>query len=113
MLSLFAYSSFEISLLICFAVYLGTPGRSSARRPGMYQENSPMGYGGGPNPGPREEPTSPAQPQKKKVTPSEYCDFCLGDSNMNKKSNKPEELVSCAECGRSGNENYLMHLFFC
>ena len=31
-----------------------------------------------------------------------YCDFCLGDVNENKKTQKPEELVSCAECGRSG-----------
>ena len=68
----------------------------------MYQENSPMGYGGPSGPGPREEPASPAQPQKKVPKASEYCDFCLGDSSMNKKSGKPEELVSCAECGRSG-----------
>ena len=31
-----------------------------------------------------------------------YCDFCLGDASENKKTNAPEELVSCAECGRSG-----------
>lgn len=31
-----------------------------------------------------------------------YCDFCLGDANENKKTGQPEELVSCAECGRSG-----------
>ena len=31
-----------------------------------------------------------------------YCDFCLGDATSNKKTGKPEELVSCAECGRSG-----------
>ena len=77
----------------------------------MYQENSPMGYGGPSGPsGPREEPTSPAQPGKKVPKPSEYCDFCLGDSNMNKKSGKPEELVSCAECGRSGMKiiNFLL-----
>ena len=33
-----------------------------------------------------------------------YCDFCLGDASENKKTNAPEELVSCAECGRSGKE---------
>ena len=33
-----------------------------------------------------------------------YCDFCLGDASENKKTGKPEELVSCAECGRSGND---------
>ena len=31
-----------------------------------------------------------------------YCDFCLGDVAENKKTGRPEELVSCAECGRSG-----------
>jgi len=31
-----------------------------------------------------------------------YCDFCLGDASSNKKTGKAEELVSCAECGRSG-----------
>ena len=31
-----------------------------------------------------------------------YCDFCLGDATENKKTGLPEELVSCAECGRSG-----------
>ena len=33
-----------------------------------------------------------------------YCDFCLGDATSNKKTGKPEELVSCAECGRSGKQ---------
>ena len=33
-----------------------------------------------------------------------YCDFCLGGTDLNKKTNKPEELVSCAECGRSGKK---------
>ena len=31
-----------------------------------------------------------------------YCDFCLGDELENKKSGMKEELVSCADCGRSG-----------
>ena len=35
-----------------------------------------------------------------------YCDFCLGDVNENKKTGKPEELVSCAECGRSGEKAF-------
>ncbi|KAF9787715.1 hypothetical protein SFRURICE_016922 [Spodoptera frugiperda] len=39
---------------------------------------------------------------KKDVTPSPYCDFCLGDDNENKKTGTPEKLVSCADCGRSG-----------
>ena len=36
-----------------------------------------------------------------------YCDFCLGDAAENKKTNAPEELVSCAECGRSGERDLL------
>ncbi|XP_059086805.1 zinc finger protein neuro-d4-like isoform X2 [Tigriopus californicus] len=36
-----------------------------------------------------------------------YCDFCLGDATENKKTTQPEELVSCAECGRSGHPTCL------
>eukprot|EP00096_Caligus_rogercresseyi_P008467 TRINITY_DN272_c0_g1_i7.p1 TRINITY_DN272_c0_g1~~TRINITY_DN272_c0_g1_i7.p1 ORF type:complete len:149 (+),score=51.49 TRINITY_DN272_c0_g1_i7:831-1277(+) len=36
-----------------------------------------------------------------------YCDFCLGDAAENKKTNQPEELVACAECGRSGHPTCL------
>ncbi|XP_032200939.1 zinc finger protein DPF3 isoform X1 [Mustela erminea] len=43
------------------------------------------------------------------VIPNNYCDFCLGGSNMNKKSGRPEELVSCADCGRSGLFSCLCH----
>ena len=39
---------------------------------------------------------------KARAQPSPYCDFCLGDATENKKSGQPEELVSCADCGRSG-----------
>ena len=39
---------------------------------------------------------------KERAAPSGYCDFCLGDRHQNKKTNKPEDMVSCAECGRSG-----------
>lgn len=39
---------------------------------------------------------------KKTVNPSPYCDFCLGDSTQNKKTGLSEQLVSCADCGRSG-----------
>lgn len=35
-----------------------------------------------------------------------YCDFCLGDDAMNRKSGKTEKMVSCADCGRSGNISY-------
>jgi len=39
--------------------------------------------------------------------PSPYCDFCLGDQRENKKTNMPEELVSCSDCGRSGHPSCL------
>lgn len=34
--------------------------------------------------------------------PNKYCDFCLGDSNLNQKTGQSEDLVSCSDCGRSG-----------
>ena len=37
------------------------------------------------------------------VDPNNYCDFCLGDATENKKTGTQEELISCADCGRSGN----------
>ncbi|XP_037077347.1 zinc finger protein ubi-d4-like [Pollicipes pollicipes] len=46
-------------------------------------------------------------PEKKRSTPSLYCDFCLGDATLNKKSGAPEELVSCSDCGRSGHPSCL------
>ena len=83
----------------------------------MYQDHPPMGYGGPPPPGgvpmPMTGPISggpPGPDKKKEVKPSGYCDFCLGDASENKKTGKPEELVSCAECGRSGK--YLKKLNF-
>ncbi|PIO38404.1 hypothetical protein AB205_0173570, partial [Aquarana catesbeiana] len=39
--------------------------------------------------------------------PNNYCDFCLGDSKINKKTSQPEELVSCSDCGRSGHPSCL------
>jgi hypothetical protein len=44
-----------------------------------------------------------------RVIPNNYCDFCLGGSNMNKKSGRPEELVSCADCGCSGECGPFLH----
>lgn len=44
---------------------------------------------------------------KARVAPSPYCDFCLGDATENKKTNAPEELVSCSDCGRSGHPTCL------
>ncbi|XP_052262041.1 zinc finger protein DPF3-like isoform X2 [Dreissena polymorpha] len=42
-----------------------------------------------------------------KVQNSNYCDFCLGDADENKKTGTPEELVSCSDCGRSGHPTCL------
>lgn len=36
-----------------------------------------------------------------------YCDFCLGDDSINRKSGKVEKMVSCADCGRSGHPSCL------
>lgn len=44
---------------------------------------------------------------KARVAASPYCDFCLGDASENKKTNAPEELVSCSDCGRSGHPSCL------
>uniref|UniRef100_Q6DJ77 D4, zinc and double PHD fingers family 2 n=1 Tax=Xenopus tropicalis TaxID=8364 RepID=Q6DJ77_XENTR len=38
---------------------------------------------------------------------SKYCDFCLGDELENKKTGSKEEMVSCADCGRSGHPSCL------
>ena len=39
--------------------------------------------------------------------PQNYCDFCLGDSGENKKTNSAEILVSCSDCGRSAHPSCL------
>ena len=44
------------------------------------------------------QPSDPKRPAKR----NPYCDFCLGDDTINKKTNKHERMVSCADCGRSG-----------
>ncbi|XP_072896526.1 zinc finger protein DPF3 isoform X4 [Hemitrygon akajei] len=41
------------------------------------------------------------------IMSNNYCDFCLGGSNMNKKTGRAEELVSCSDCGRSGHPTCL------
>ena len=40
--------------------------------------------------------------RQKGMPPSSYCDFCLGSTDLNKKSGVAEKMVSCADCGRSG-----------
>ena len=44
---------------------------------------------------------------KQEAQLNKYCDFCLGDADENKKTGEPEELVSCADCGRSGHPTCL------
>ncbi|XP_054152993.1 zinc finger protein ubi-d4-like isoform X2 [Oppia nitens] len=44
---------------------------------------------------------------KPMASPSQYCDFCLGDSAENKKTKNAEELVSCSDCGRSAHPTCL------
>jgi len=44
---------------------------------------------------------------KQEPQTNKYCDFCLGDADENKKTGLPEELVSCADCGRSGHPSCL------
>lgn len=44
---------------------------------------------------------------KPRAAPSPYCDFCLGDTNQNKKTLVAEELISCSDCGRSGHPTCL------
>lgn len=40
--------------------------------------------------------------RRKRIAPTnDYCDFCLGDAEENKKTGVSEELISCADCGRS------------
>lgn len=41
------------------------------------------------------------------VIPNDYCDFCLGDQDSNRKTGRAEELVSCSDCGRSGEFGFL------
>ncbi|KAK2703021.1 zinc finger protein ubi-d4-like isoform X4 [Artemia franciscana] len=54
-------------------------------------------------PSPIKEPLAEAP----RAAPSPFCDFCLGDVANNKKTGNSEELVSCADCGRSGHPSCL------
>ncbi|MEQ2283821.1 Zinc finger protein dpf3 [Ameca splendens] len=44
------------------------------------------------------------------IIPNDYCDFCLGDQDSNRKTGQAEELVSCSDCGRSGESAALISL---
>ncbi|XP_012696906.1 zinc finger protein ubi-d4 isoform X1 [Clupea harengus] len=55
----------------------------------------------------QEEPKTPKKGPDGLALPNNYCDFCLGDSNMNQKTGQSEALVSCSDCGRSGHPSCL------
>lgn len=54
----------------------------------------------------KSEPRSTRGKGKQK-SKNDYCDFCLGGSDENKKTGGAEELVSCSDCGRSGHPTCL------
>ncbi|WAQ95195.1 DPF3-like protein [Mya arenaria] len=56
---------------------------------------------------PKLEREEPERGEDGKVQNSNYCDFCLGDSDENKKTGESEQLVSCSDCGRSGHPTCL------
>ena len=75
---------------------LGNSGRGPGRVFGGPGGGSPAGES-------RNSGVAQDKPKGGKPENSKFCDFCLGDSTLNKKTGKPEEMVSCSECGRSGN----------
>jgi len=91
--------------------------RSSSRKPGPGGSAGSYEMGGPPFPstqGVVDGRPAPGGPVKKIMVDGKeravslgYCDFCLGDSSENKKTGKPEDLCSCAECGRSGHPTCL------
>lgn len=57
--------------------------------------------------GEEEEGMETRNKRKQEPQSSKYCDFCLGGADENRKTGQPEELVSCADCGRSGHPSCL------
>ncbi|XP_015789261.1 zinc finger protein ubi-d4 [Tetranychus urticae] len=55
----------------------------------------------------QEQSSSTAKGKNSAAAPSPYCDFCLGDSEENKKSRSREKMVSCSDCGRSAHPTCL------
>lgn len=60
-----------------------------------------------PTPPQQDEPKTPKKGPDGLALPNNYCDFCLGDSNLNQKTGSSEVLVSCSDCGRSGHPSCL------
>uniref|UniRef100_A0A663E4R5 Double PHD fingers 3 n=1 Tax=Aquila chrysaetos chrysaetos TaxID=223781 RepID=A0A663E4R5_AQUCH len=101
---------------LCFLVYIC--GKRYKNRPGLsyHYAHTHLASEEGDEAREQETRSSPVhrnenhKPQKGPdgvIIPNNYCDFCLGGSNMNKKSGRPEELVSCSDCGRSGHPTCL------
>ena len=57
-------------------------------------------------------PTSATPIDSSKISANNYCDFCLGDATENKKTISAEELVSCSDCGRSGDCFYCFDFYY-
>uniref|UniRef100_A0AAZ3SIC3 PHD-type domain-containing protein n=1 Tax=Oncorhynchus tshawytscha TaxID=74940 RepID=A0AAZ3SIC3_ONCTS len=60
-----------------------------------------------PRPDPDPDNHKPQRAADGSIIPNDYCDFCLGDSDSNRKTGQAEELVSCSDCGRSGHPTCL------
>ena len=59
------------------------------------------------SPPPQRGPGRPKKVPGSGTSPNNYCDFCLGDVYENKSTGYPEELLSCADCGRSGTHCFV------
>uniref|UniRef100_A0A8C9HCE6 C2H2-type domain-containing protein n=1 Tax=Piliocolobus tephrosceles TaxID=591936 RepID=A0A8C9HCE6_9PRIM len=55
----------------------------------------------------RSEEQKPKKGPDGLALPNNYCNFCLGNSKINKKMGQLEELVSCFDCGCSGHPSCL------
>jgi len=78
---------------------LSTPGQSGQTPSGAAPQPRSLPQLGGDGP--------IVQSVTHKAEPSGYCDFCLGNQDNNKKTGSAEELIGCAECGRSGHPTCL------
>ncbi|EDW72090.1 uncharacterized protein Dwil_GK10624 [Drosophila willistoni] len=85
---------------------MGMMATAAAATPAMYAAavNAPATTSIG---SPKKQAALKLRTEREVAQPSPYCDFCLGDQRENKKTNMPEELVSCSDCGRSGHPSCL------
>lgn len=98
--------------------------QEAAAGPAPHHEEPPISHPSTPSTAsvPVESPKVPPSPphqrgpgRPKKVpgsgtSPNNYCDFCLGDVYENKTTGFPEELLSCADCGRSGITHFSLRI---